>query len=243
MVNHFHTPFTCQDYTNLRMPRQLRDAIALLMLGLCAVVSFASAYNAQPKLVVIVVVDQLRGDLLERYHDDFTDGGFRLLMDHGAWFTSCYYNYAATKTAPGHSTIGTGTYALGHGILANEWWDPSKRRVVTSVEDEGTKTLGLLNGAEGEKWSSSPHNLQTDTIGDELKLATGGKAKVYLDAYPDLVFPAHVEFVSPVAAAGLGTPIKTFVAVFRIDKTDPRLLPDLSAAILMEPTSAAGGAK
>ena len=185
MVNHFHTPFTSQDYTNLRMPRQLRDAIALLMLGLCAVVSFASAYNAQPKLVVIVVVDQLRGDLLERYHDDFTDGGFRLLMDHGAWFTSCYYNYAATKTAPGHSTIGTGTYALGHGILANEWWDPSKRRVVTSVEDEGTKTLGLLNGAEGEKWSSSPHNLQTDTIGDELKLATGGKAKVYGIALKD----------------------------------------------------------
>jgi multidrug resistance efflux pump len=78
---------------------------------------------------------------------------------------------------------------------------------------------------------------------DIAAVVPGGKAKVYLDAYPDLVFPAHVEFVSPVAAAGLGTPIKTFVAVFRIDKTDPRLLPDLSAAILMEPTSAAGGAK
>ena len=78
---------------------------------------------------------------------------------------------------------------------------------------------------------------------DIAAVAPGGKAKVFLDAYPDLVFPAHVEFVSPVAAAGLGTPIKTFVAVFRIDQTDPRLLPDLSAAVLIEPKSAAGGSK
>jgi predicted AlkP superfamily pyrophosphatase or phosphodiesterase len=167
------------------MRRQLRSAFALIVLGLWAVASFASAYNAQPKLVVIVVVDQLRGDLLERYHDDFAEGGFRLLMDHGAWFTSCYYNYAATKTAPGHSTIGTGTYVLGHGIFANEWWDPNLRRVISSVEDENTKPLGLPSGVEGEKWSSSPHNLQTDTIGDELKLATGSRAKVYGVALKD----------------------------------------------------------
>jgi predicted AlkP superfamily pyrophosphatase or phosphodiesterase len=167
------------------MRRPLRTPVSLILLCLCAVASFASAYNAQPKLVVIVVVDQLRGDLLERYHDDFTDGGFRLLMDHGAWFTSCYYNYATTKTAPGHSTLGTGTYALGHGILANEWWDPKVRRIVTSVEDESTKPLGLPEGIKGEKWSSSPHNLQTDTIGDELKLATNGKAKVYGVAFKD----------------------------------------------------------
>lgn len=167
------------------MRRQLRSSLTLLVLGLWAVASFASAYNAQPKLVVIVVVDQLRGDLLERYHDDLAEGGFRLFTDHGAWFTSCYYNYSATKTAPGHSTIGTGSYVLGHGILANEWWDPKLRRIVTSVEDENTKPLGLPNGVEGEKWSASPHNLQTDTIGDELKLATGGRAKVYGVALKD----------------------------------------------------------
>lgn len=161
------------------MLRRFRSLLALLVLGLWAVASYASAYNAQPKLVVIVVVDQLRGDLLERYHDEFPEGGFRLLMDHGAWFTTCYYNYAATKTAPGHTTLGTGTYALGHGIFANEWWDPNERRIVTSVEDESTHPLGLPAGVEGEKWSASPHNLQTDTIGDELKLATGGKARVY----------------------------------------------------------------
>ncbi|MDR3762676.1 MAG: alkaline phosphatase family protein [Acidobacteriota bacterium] len=161
------------------MLRRFRSLTALLVLGLWAVASYASAYNAQPKLVVIVVVDQLRGDLLERYHDDFPEGGIRLLMDRGAWFTTCYYNYAATKTAPGHSTIGTGTYSLGHGIFANEWWDPNERRIVTSVEDEGTRPLGLPAGVEGEKWSASPHNLQTDTIGDELKLATAGRSRVY----------------------------------------------------------------
>lgn len=161
------------------MRRQLRNAVALLALSLCAVACFASAYDAQPKLVVVIVVDQLRGDLLERYHDDFDYGGFRLLMDHGAWFTSCYYNYASEVTAPGHATLGTGSYVLGHGILGNEWWDPALRRMVTSVEDGSTRPLGLPEGVTGEKWSASPHNLQTDTIGDELKLATGGKAKVY----------------------------------------------------------------
>ncbi|HVJ05263.1 MAG TPA: alkaline phosphatase family protein [Candidatus Saccharimonadales bacterium] len=167
------------------MPRQLRSSLALVVLTLWAVACFASAYDAKPKLVVIVVVDQLRGDLLERYHDDFGEGGFRLLMDHGAWFTSCYYNYAATKTAPGHATLGTGTYALGHGIFANEWWDPKLRHLVSSVEDENTKPIGLPPGVTGEKWSASPNNLQTDTIGDELKLATSGRAKVYGIALKD----------------------------------------------------------
>lgn len=167
------------------MNRLLHRALVLAVLTLCAVASYASAYNAQPKLVVIVVVDQLRGDLLERYHDDFAEGGFRLLMDHGAWFTSCYYNYASAMTAPGHATLGTGSYAPGHGIMANEWWDPKLRRVITSVEDESTRPLGLPPGVEGEKWSSSPHNLQTDTIGDELKLATGGRAKVFGVALKD----------------------------------------------------------
>ena len=78
---------------------------------------------------------------------------------------------------------------------------------------------------------------------DIAAIVPGGKAKVYLDAYPDLVFPAHVEFVSPVAAAGIGTPIKTFVAVFHIDKTDPHLLPDLSAAVLIELAAPLGGSK
>jgi predicted AlkP superfamily pyrophosphatase or phosphodiesterase len=105
--------------------------------------SFASAYNAHPKLVVVIVIDQFRGDYLERYRDKFGEGGFRQLLDHGANFTDCNYDYANTRTAPGHATLFTGAYTNGHGIAANEWWDPKKKRMVTSVEDDDTKLVGM----------------------------------------------------------------------------------------------------
>jgi predicted AlkP superfamily pyrophosphatase or phosphodiesterase len=137
--------------------------------------SFASAYNGHPKLVVVIVIDQFRGDYLERYRDQFGDGGFRLFLDHGAYFPNCNYNYANTRTAPGHSTLFTGAYSNGHGIVANEWWDQKKRKMVTSVEDDAVKLVGATEAQPG----ASPHNLLADTIGDELKLATQGKARVF----------------------------------------------------------------
>ena len=70
---------------------------------------------------------------------------------------------------------------------------------------------------------------------DGAALVPGTKATVYLDAYPDLALPAHFEFASPVAASALGSPIKTFTAVFKLDKSDPHLMPDLSAAVVVEP--------
>src|ERR1700757_1369735 len=149
---------------------------------LCAVLlvslspsSFASAYNGRPKLVVVIVIDQFRGDYLERYHDEFGDGGFRMLLDHGAYFSNCHYDYANTRTAPGHSTLFTGAYSNGHGIVSNEWWDQKKHKMVTSVEDENTKLVGVAASLPG----ASPHNLQADTLGDELKLATQGKSRVF----------------------------------------------------------------
>jgi hypothetical protein len=149
----------------------------VLLVVLLAVIpaSFASAYNAHPKLIVVIVIDQFRGDYLERYRDQFGEGGFRLLLDHGANFTDCNYDYANTRTAPGHATIFTSTYSNGHGIAANEWWDPKKKRMVTSVEDDDTKLVGIA----GDKTGASPHNLLADTLGDELKLATQGQARVF----------------------------------------------------------------
>src|SRR6516164_4583048 len=135
--------------------------------------SATSAYNGHPKLIVIIVIDQFRGDYLERYHDRFGDAGFRILMDRGAYFPNCNYNYANTRTAPGHATLFTGAYSNGHGIADNEWWDPKKKKMVTSVEDDATKFVG----AEGN--GASPHNLLADTLGDELKLATQGKSRVF----------------------------------------------------------------
>lgn len=141
----------------------------------------ASAYNAHPKLVVIIVIDQFRGDYLERYHDQFVDGGFRIFLERGAYFTDCNYDYANTRTAPGHATLFTGSYTSGHGIVSNEWWDPQKKKRVTSVEDGATKLVGMDSGGPG----ASPHNLLSDTLGDELKLATGGKARVFAISLKD----------------------------------------------------------
>jgi predicted AlkP superfamily pyrophosphatase or phosphodiesterase len=137
--------------------------------------ALASAYNGHPKLVVVIVIDQFRGDYLERYRDQFGEGGFKLFLDHGANFTDCNYDYANTRTAPGHATLFTGAYSNSHGIMANEWWDPKKKRVVTSVEDDDTKLVGIA----GDKTGASPHNLLADTLGDELKLATQGQARVF----------------------------------------------------------------
>lgn len=149
--------------------------IFLAVLAASPVTGSASAYNGHPKLIVVIVIDQFRGDYLERYRDQFGDGGFRLLIDHGAYFPNCYYNYTNTRTAPGHSTLFTGAYSNGHGIAANEWWDPKKKHMVTSVGDDDTKLVGIPDAKTG----ASPHNLLADTLGDELKIATQGKSRVF----------------------------------------------------------------
>lgn len=135
----------------------------------------ASAYNGHPKLVLVIIIDQVRGDYLDRYRDQFGEGGFRLFLDHGAYFSNCFYNYANTRTAPGHATLFTGAYSNGHGIADNEWWDPQTKRMVTSVEDDSTKLVGV----SGDQTGASPHSLLADTLGDELKLASQGKARVF----------------------------------------------------------------
>src|SRR5271157_1740270 len=169
----------------MRLPRSLRVALLLLCLTLVLLGSipgaFASAYNARPKLVVVIVIDQFRADYLERYRDQFSDKGFRLFLDRGAYFTDCNYDYANTRTAPGHATLFTGSYTSGHGIVSNEWWDPKKKKRVTSVEDDTTKLVGVEQPGPG----ASPHNLLSDTLGDELKLATGGKARVFAVSLKD----------------------------------------------------------
>ncbi len=170
------------------MRSSLRSAFPVLLLLACSLAfiafsttAFASAYNGHPKLVVVIVIDQFRGDYLDRYHDRFGEAGFRILTDRGAYFPNCYYNYANTRTAPGHSTLFTGAYSNGHGIADNEWWDPKKKRMVTSVEDDDTKLVGIPDAKSG----ASPHNLQSDTIGDELKLATHGQSRVFAVSLKD----------------------------------------------------------
>ncbi len=166
----------------------------------------ATAYDAHPKLVILLVIDQFRADYLQRYRSEFKGRGFRLFLDKGAYFPDCYYGYANTKTAPGHATLGTGAYTDGHGIGSNEWWDlaRNKERPVSSVEDErytpveapaatSPNTPGAAVPAPGQSRpkdqgpaasaktarSASPRNLLASTFGDELRLATNGASRVY----------------------------------------------------------------
>jgi Type I phosphodiesterase / nucleotide pyrophosphatase len=141
--------------------------------------AWGSAYDAHPKLVVVLVVDQLRADALDRYRADFKGRGFRLFLDKGAYFEDCYYDYANTKTAPGHATLGTGAYTDGHGISSNSWWDLSrnKTRPITSVEDDRYRILGAVHA--GKEPGASPLNLRASTVGDSLRLATRGEARVF----------------------------------------------------------------
>jgi arylsulfatase A-like enzyme len=155
-------------------------ALSVFLFGFSVPSIDAQAYDAKPKLVVVVVIDQFRGDYLQRYRSELKGRGFRLLLDEGAWFPDCYYNYANTKTAPGHATIGTGAYTDGHGIESNEWWDASRsyEHRVSSVEDERYSLVDLPAGSKATT-GASPRSLRASTLGDELRLATSGRSRVF----------------------------------------------------------------
>jgi hypothetical protein len=160
--------------------------LALLMPG--SIPARADAYHATPKLVVVLVIDQFRGDYLDRYRDDFkTPNGFNLFLKRGVHFTDCYYDYANLVTAAGHSTIGTGSYTDGHKVPINEWWEPGpdgKLRLVSSVSDDRYKLVGMPAG-EATSPGASPHLEAASTLGDELVLATQGRAKVFGVSFKD----------------------------------------------------------
>ena len=170
----------------------LRRNACLLVCGLVLSISIfppapplqASAYNGRPRLVVVIVIDQFRGDYLARYHDQFGANGFRMLTDRGANFLECYYDYANTHTAPGHATLFTGAYSNGHGIIGNEWYDPARKKMVTSVQDETTRLVGLPPEAPPAP-GASPRTLLASTLGDEMKLATAGKSRVFAISLKD----------------------------------------------------------
>src|SRR5271170_4686173 len=165
----------------MSIPKRLLACLTIWALLLASAPrATATAYDAHPKLVIILVLDQFRADYLERYRADFKGRGFKLFLDHGANFPDCYFGYANTETAPGHATIGTGAYTDGHGIGGNDWWDltRSKDHPVTSVEDERYALVGLPAGAKTTP-GSSPRNLLASTVGDELRLDTVGVSQVY----------------------------------------------------------------
>lgn len=147
----------------------MRNALLVLALALS---SSASAQNpgpsisgVRPRLIVVVSVDQMRHDYLDRFKPLFT-GAFRTLIERGALFSNARYRHANCETGPGHSVILSGRGAWQSGIVANSWFDASLGRQVNVVDDPTVRPVG------GEGRGASPANFIGFTLGDMLKKAS-----------------------------------------------------------------------
>ena len=136
---------------------------------------FSVVAQQRPKLVVGIVVDQMKTEYLYRFSDDFSENGFKRLMKDGYTFHNMHYNYMPTYTGPGHASIYTGATPSVHGIVGNEWFNKATGKDVYCTDDATVKTIGNGTKNDGEM---SPSLLQSTTITDELKLATNFKGKV-----------------------------------------------------------------
>lgn len=161
--------------------RRLVTAIGVFGLLASSPVS-APARAEQPRLLLFIIVDQLRGDMPQRFKDRFGEGGLRLLMDRGVHYTDAHYRHSTTFTASGHATLVTGGNPAEHGVAGNDWYDQRRRAHVYCVEDDRHTILGR---PAREHAGTSPRNLTSSTIGDELVLATDGRAKVFAVSFKD----------------------------------------------------------
>lgn len=139
-----------------------------------------------PKLVVLISIDQFRADYTERYAPYYLPaksagkiGGFRFLMETGARYLDAHHNHIPTATGPGHATLLTGSEPAVDGIIGNDWFDRVSNKPVYCVDDASVTTIG------GPSKPMSPKNLKVTTVGDELKMATGGKSKVVGISFKD----------------------------------------------------------
>ncbi|MBI3650018.1 MAG: alkaline phosphatase family protein [Acidobacteria bacterium] len=136
-----------------------------------------AATNAKPKLVVLIVIDQFRYDFLERFEDLFGVGGFKRLINNGAFFTNANYDYVPTYTAPGHAAIATGSVPAQNGIVGNTWFDRDLGKVRVMVSDLKAKNV-TMTGVQTQVGAPSPRALIGTTLGDQMRLATNQQAKV-----------------------------------------------------------------
>lgn len=136
--------------------------------------SSKSGLANKPKLVVGIVVDQMRTDFIYRYWSKYSNDGFKRLVNNGFFFKNSHYNYVPTYTAPGHASIYTGTTPAVHGIIGNDWFDKTSNTRLYCTEDSTVQALG---GSE-KSGQMSPKNMLTTTIGDQLKLSNNNQSKV-----------------------------------------------------------------
>ncbi len=130
---------------------------------------------ARPKLVVGIVVDQMRYDFLYRYQAHYGAGGFRRLLAEGFSCEQTHYNYMPTYTGPGHAAIYSGTTPAVNGVIANDWWDPEWRKNRYVTADPRYRTVG---GTVGKVGQHSPSVMLSTTVTDELRMANNFRSKV-----------------------------------------------------------------
>ncbi len=136
--------------------------------------------KARPKLVVLIVVDQMRADYLERFSANFHDG-FKRLMKDGEWFTNAAYPYAKTVTCAGHSTVSTGDFPSTHGMINNTWWDRASGKMVTCSSDPNTSLIVYgagAAGAAGAKSGESDWQMKAPTFAEQLRAQSAGSRVV-----------------------------------------------------------------
>jgi predicted AlkP superfamily pyrophosphatase or phosphodiesterase len=158
----------------------------LALIAAFAMPAASAIAQERPRLVVVISIDQFRGDYVERFSEHYLPatsskgvGGFKWLLKEGANYYNAHHAHVPTATGPGHAAILTGTGPQVHGIAGNQWYDRVGGKVAYCVADPSAKTLG---GASGPM---SARNLKSTTVGDELKMATSGKAKVVGIAFKD----------------------------------------------------------
>ena len=166
--------------------RQRRGSAAALVIVLIvlAPLGFVSAEQgtaaAPPRLLVVLVVDQMRADYVETYGDQWT-AGLRRLFDNGAWFTNAAYPYRSTVTCAGHATISTGRFPSAHGMIQNTWWDRVTARRTTCTTDDSVTPMSY-GGPARER--HSPQKLLQPTVGDLLRHHSGESTVVSLSLKP-----------------------------------------------------------
>lgn len=146
----------------------------LLLISMLCNYAIAQTPDEKPKLVVGIVVDQMRYDYVSRYWSKYSEGGFKRLMKEGFSTSNGYFNYAPSKTGPGHASIYTGTTPAYHGIVANEFYSRDEKREVYCADDENERTIG----SDSDDGKMSPRRLMSTTWTDELKLATNQKSTI-----------------------------------------------------------------
>lgn len=159
----------------------MKKLLSVIILLLCVVVqaNAHTAFGERPKLVVGIVVDQMRWDYLSRYYDQFQEDGFKRLISKGYSCDNCLINYLPTVTSIGHTSVYTGTTPAFHGICGNDFFIDD-----TPVYCCGDSTVAPV-GSDSSKGKMSPRNLLSTTIGDQLRMHTDFRSKVIGVSYKD----------------------------------------------------------